>query len=399
MPFALLSLGASPPVHHTLASEPAEQPFQAPAWTIGYYATLWSPDNQRSNGGDETTLGVQFTGEWKIMPALEALGIKKGGCDDTQKSWCDGQSTYAESTGKSADEARKGTMEEFTECVPCLMTEADKKTMAKPWSAAANNPQHRGAQYLSLGGGANAPAWEMDALDDFVDGSAEIKALKDAGFAGVCFDIEGSKGGQELVDAFESAFAVLRKNGLDVMITTSHSAPYEADSDEIRRAFVKSWANSDNIGYLSPQLYTSGGEGVPQLEPLQGELGDIEWDLYKGMKAKFVPSIVGKGQVKAVKDFFEPLGIKVDGYVTWGQEHVADDAPPSLVPADDCSLKGICGDAASTTPEVPTAPVVPTVPEAPTAPEVPAAEAAVPATPVQAPAPEAPTAAPVPSVP
>ena len=79
--------------------------------------------------------------------------------------------------------------------------------------------------------------------------------------------------------------------------------------------------------YLSPQLYTSGGEGVPQLEPLQGELGDIEWDLYKGMKAKFVPSIVGKGQVKAVKDFFEPLGIKVDGYVTWGQEHVADDAP------------------------------------------------------------------------
>ena len=50
------------------------------------------------------------------------------------------------------------------------------------------------------------------------------------------------------------------------MITTSHSAPYEADSDEIRRAFVKSWANSDNIGYLSPQLYTSGGEGVPQLE-------------------------------------------------------------------------------------------------------------------------------------
>ena len=74
----------------------------------------------------------------------------------------------------------------------------------------------------------------MDALDDFVDGSAEIKALKDAGFAGVCFDIEETEGEQELIDAFEATFAMLKKEGLEVMVTTSHSAPYEASSDEAR---------------------------------------------------------------------------------------------------------------------------------------------------------------------
>ena len=353
MSLALLSsLGASPPVHHAaLASEPAETFFQAPDWTIGYYATLWTPDISRANGGDETTLGVQFTGEWLITPALTALGIKSEECDATQKSWCDGQVTYAVSTGKDADEARKATIEEVDSCAQCLMTEEDKKTMAPPFSARAKNPKHRGAQYLSLGGGANAPDWEVGPmLNDFVDGSAPIAALKEAGFAGVCFDIEGTKGGQELIDGFESAFAVLRKNGLDVMITTSHSAPYGANSDDIRIAMVKSWAKSSNVGYLSPQLYTSGGEGTPQLDALMGELGDIPWDLYKGAKAKFVPSIVGKGQVAAVKKFFEgEVGVKVDGFVTWGQEHTAEVdplAPPTIVavPVDACAMKGICTD-------------------------------------------------------
>jgi len=343
MSLALLSLGASPPLQNALASEPA-QSFQAPDWTIGYYATLWTPDISRTNGGDESTLGVQFTGEWLVMPALTALGIKSEDCDATEKSWCDGQVTYAESLGKSTDEARKQTIEEVDSCVKCLMTAEDKKTMAPPFSAKAKNPKHRGAQYLSLGGGANAPAWEIAALSDFVDGSAPIAALKDAGFAGVCFDIEGTKGGQDLIDEFERAFAVLRKNGLDVMITTSHSAPYEADSDDIRIAFIKTWAKSSNIGYLSPQLYTSGGEGMPQLEPLMGQMGDIPWDLYKGAKAKFVPSIVGKVQVAAVKKFFEgEVGVKVDGFVTWGQEHTAD-GPPLIVAADACASHGICDD-------------------------------------------------------
>ena len=122
-----------------LASEPAEV-FQAPDWTIGYYATLWTPDISRANGGDETTLGVQFTGEWLITPALTALGIKSEECDATQMSWCDGQVTYAVSTGKSADEARKATIEEVDSCAQCLMTEEDKKTMAPPFSARARIP-------------------------------------------------------------------------------------------------------------------------------------------------------------------------------------------------------------------------------------------------------------------
>ena len=143
MSLALLAsspLGASPPVRHAAlaSSEPAEV-FQAPDWTIGYYATIWTPDISRANGGDESTLGVQFTGEWLITPALTALGIKNEKCDATQKSWCDGQVTYAVSTGKSEDEARRATIEEVDSCAQCLMTEEDKKTMAPPFSARAKS--------------------------------------------------------------------------------------------------------------------------------------------------------------------------------------------------------------------------------------------------------------------
>ena len=67
-------------------------------------------------------------GEWLITPALTALGIKNEKCDATQKSWCDGQVTYAVSTGKSEDEARRATIEEVDSCAQCLMTEEDKKT-------------------------------------------------------------------------------------------------------------------------------------------------------------------------------------------------------------------------------------------------------------------------------
>lgn len=186
-------LGARPPLQNTLASEPA-QSFQAPDWTIGYYATLWTPDISRTNGGDESTLGVQFTGEWLVMPALTALGIKSEECDATDKSWCDGQVTYAESLAKSTDEARKQTIEDVDSCVKCLMTAEDKTTMAPPFSAKAKNPKHRGAQYLSLGGGANAPAWEIAALSDFVEEAPRSPRSRMRGLRECASTSRGQKG-------------------------------------------------------------------------------------------------------------------------------------------------------------------------------------------------------------
>ena len=51
----------------------------------------------------------------------------------------------------------------------------------------------------------------------------------------------------------------------------------------------------------------------------------------------------------AVKKFFEgEVGVKVDGFVTWGQEHTAAAdplAPPTIAaPVDACAMKGICTD-------------------------------------------------------
>ena len=48
-----------------------------------------------------------------------------------------------------------------------------------------------------------------------------------------------------------AAFRVLKKAGLEVMITTSHSAPYSAETDEIRIGFVESWVTSDDIDIIS----------------------------------------------------------------------------------------------------------------------------------------------------
>ena len=110
-----------------------------------------------------------------------------------------------------------------------------------------------------------------------------------------------------------SAFAVLRKNGLDVMITTSHSAPYEADSDEIRRAFVKSWANSDNIGYLSPQLYTTGREHSPNF----ATSGGVPWSSWRGAHAVILPSLVDGSHYAATKAYFHNQGISTGGYLRW----------------------------------------------------------------------------------
>ena len=65
----VLTLGASPPVQQTLAtaSALAGQPFKAsdqsvaPAWTIGYYAWIWAPEQTRTKGAEDSSLGVQFT--------------------------------------------------------------------------------------------------------------------------------------------------------------------------------------------------------------------------------------------------------------------------------------------------------------------------------------------------
>jgi hypothetical protein len=101
------------------------------------------------------------------------------------------------------------------------------------------------------------------------------------------------------------------------MITTSHSAPYSAQTDEIRIGFVDSWVKSDDIDVISPQLYTSGAEGKPEFEASSGTSGPVGYEHYRRAKARFVPSISTADQVDDIKKFFATKGVRVDGFVQW----------------------------------------------------------------------------------
>ena len=240
-----LPLGASPRLEEkALLSTPVVGSVpSASEWTEGYYAQIATPEALRSRGGSDATLGVQFTGETNVTAALLALGVKDEACDESQLPFCDGQIDFYVDNGLAREDARREVMRTIAACKTCMMTKDDAVDFPPPFSMKAN--KYRGAQYLSLGGGASTMPWtaEMARIPD-----EEISAVRDAGFTGICFDIEAITGGVELADVFEDTFARCQLAGVDVFITTSHSAPVQAESDEARIAMVDAWAKSDNIG-------------------------------------------------------------------------------------------------------------------------------------------------------
>ena len=331
-----LFLGAGPPVKQALVPYKFTS-VEVPEWTVGYYTWSWLA--QKSTGSKSANMGVQFSGEIDVTAALKAVGALTLPCDDVQKSWCDGQLEFYANAGKSPEEARMTLMQEFTDaCRSCLITPEDaSEAWAHPFSLKSG--MYNGAQYLSLGGGRSEAAFTPEALSGLVEGSKDIEAIKDAGFAGVCFDVEEAHGSAEdLISAFERSFIALKQAGLRVMVTTSHSAPYETDSDETRVALVDSWVRSDNIDYISPQLYSDGQETKPEYEA-EDFNRNVDYKRYRNSKAKFVPSIASADQIDAVKAYFQLKGITVAGYVQWKQESEGGDSKKG---SDDCVAHGIC---------------------------------------------------------
>ena len=183
-------------------------------------------------------------------------------------------------------------------------------------------PPLSGNKYLSIGGG-NA-AGQIGVADlRAIASKSNVSAIAAAGYAGVVFDVEEVIGAAaETGPAFAAAFAACKQQGLGVVVTTSHSAPYQTDSSADAVALVRGWAQDENIDVLSPQLYSSGQETSPQLDITSSCAPDCSWDLYRGAKAKFAPSIVDESHLPAVREFFEgntTLGIKVDGFFQWKQ--------------------------------------------------------------------------------
>ena len=81
---------------------------------------------------------------------------------------------------------------------------------------------------------------------------------------GIVFDVEHVIGSFDEIDPlFRNAFAAVNEANLAVVITTSHSGPYRAESPQDAVNFVKSWVSDPNVHVISPQLYSSGYEGTP----------------------------------------------------------------------------------------------------------------------------------------
>ena len=95
-------------------------------------------------------------------------------------------------------------------------------------------------------------------LQGVIDDVAKINA---SAYDGVMFDVEEVVGpASTMVPLFGEAFAAIKKRGLLVGVTTSHSAPYQTDEPADAVAFVKAWVADPRIDVLSPQLYSSGSE-------------------------------------------------------------------------------------------------------------------------------------------
>ena len=133
-------------------------------------------------------------------------------------------------------------------CKKCYAPEKAQKVVPHPFSQRAG--VYKGVQFLGLGGASDDGVMSKLKMADFWgEGYAQvgIEAIKDAGFQGVCFDIELTKGEADLVGAFEKAFAACKQAGLLVMVTTSHSAPYASPSVSQKLAIIDSWARATTL--------------------------------------------------------------------------------------------------------------------------------------------------------
>ena len=190
---------------------------------------------------------------------------------------------------------------------------------SRPFSREAG--LHRGLQFLAVGGATDKSKFSVELLRGFVTG--QLEPVKAAGFDGVCFDIERTNGGSvALAAAFTDAFAACKRAGLLVMITTSHSAPFDAP-DHTKELIVDAWIRSPDVDIFSPQLYTMGYEMEPSFEltPCHGADSTFKsrcsWARLKSMRAKWVPSLSTAAHYPNASAFFAELDITTQGFVQW----------------------------------------------------------------------------------
>jgi hypothetical protein len=167
-----------------------------------------------------------------------------------------------------------------------------------------------GDKWIDAGGGNKNGRWSADWLNKWETAikNGDLKA-----WSGIVFDIEEcSESG--LAPHFASAFRAAKAAGMGVLVTVSHSAPYGCQDPS---ALMTSFFSSDDVDYLSPQLYTSGNEPNPSFDAGN----QVKWSDWTGSKARFVPSLgclaVKNGGYKQTQDYFTKYNLTATGYIVW----------------------------------------------------------------------------------
>jgi len=181
-------------------------------------------------------------------------------------------------------------------------------------------PTLLGQKIITLGGGNSAGLFTEATLTTL---SAKADAIKAAGYVGVMYDVEEVQGpSSTMAPLFSKSFQAMKSAGLLVMVTTSHSAPYQCDTAQDAVDILKAWCADGNLDVISPQLYSSGRESQPELVPTNScKDAGCTWDLYANCKAQIAPSIVEPSHYAPSKAFFQQrISRTTNGYFMWAQQ-------------------------------------------------------------------------------
>ncbi|GMI52335.1 hypothetical protein ScalyP_jg1306 [Parmales sp. scaly parma] len=194
------------------------------------------------------------------------------------------------------------------------------------------------ARYLSVGGQAGAATFTVDAINK-ITGDIIAGVVGSKGYDGIVFDIESTAGtSAALIPAFNAAFAAAKGLAIPlvVVVTTSHSAPYDTrvtlngtPDPSIASDLVVSWASSNDIDLFSPQLYTTGtvNESI-QYFPTTDCGSGCDWSVWVGAKPTIVPAITKCYDKSATEAGLKTAGWtgmgegaeEIQGYFQWAQE-------------------------------------------------------------------------------
>ena len=166
--------------------------------------------------------------------------------------------------------------------------------------------QMPGKRYISLGGVNDNGRWTVSALVKLLSAISR-NLLSD--YEGIAYYLaEGDAG---LSSVFAASFRAAKAKKLSILVSFSHS-----QSNGIRDGslLIERFLASENIDYISPQLYTSGAETSNDFTT-----NGIPWSLYAHSKAKIVPSVIKSGYYSKALSYFSQYGISLAGYIQWSQ--------------------------------------------------------------------------------